>query len=354
MTSAESGLALPPVNDLNIEDPAQLLRYLRQNGRIDASERPRFTTLEGGVSNRTVWLRFDNRPDWVIKQALAKLRVQVDWFSAPERIEREAAGLNWLGRIIAGNVPELVFFDRRHNILAMSAVPLPHTNWKTQLLRGETSLPLAREFGGLLAKIHNAVLAHPAIASDFAERRFFEELRLEPYYGYTATEVPGARSFLEKLINDTRKREFALVHGDYSPKNVLISRDNLVILDFEVIHFGDPAFDIGFSLTHFLSKAHFLRAHRYSFIEMAAAYWRAYALDLEAEIFKCIQPAAVAHTLACLLARVAGRSPLEYFDDAHRRRQRAIVLTLMKREIDAIPELIDAFQACLDQHNERD
>ncbi len=347
-------MAFAVVDDLNIEDPAQLLRYLRQNDRIDASDSPRFTALKGGVSNRAVWVQFDHKPDWVMKQALAKLRVQVDWFSAPERVQREAAGLSCLGKLIAGHVPELVFVDEGQHILAMSAIPRPHENWKTLLLGGETSIKLARDFGGLLAKIHNAALVHPQIRSAFAEVRFFEELRLEPYYGYTATQVPGARAFLENLIKDTRKRRFALVHGDYSPKNVLINQGKLVILDFEVIHFGDPAFDIGFSMTHFLSKAHFLRANRPRFIEMAAEYWRAYSADLDADLAKRMGSSAVAHTLACLLARVAGRSPLEYFDERHRRGQKRIVLELIQRDIATVPELIDAFRERLDRHDEPD
>ena len=337
---------------MNIEDPDQLLQYLRQNDRINLSERPHFTPLTGGVSNRTVWVQFDHGRDWVMKQALAKLRVQVDWFSAPERIQREAAGLSCLGSVIADHVPELLFVDERYHVLAMSAVPHPHHNWKTHLLKGETSVELARDFGQLLATIHNAALSDSKIASEFAERGFFEELRLEPYYGYTATQVPQARSYLEGLINRTRNRRFALVHGDYSPKNVLICGGKLVILDFEVIHFGDPAFDIGFSMTHFLSKAHFLQAKRQSFIEMAAEYGRAYMTSLEADLAERMQPSAVQHTLACLLARVAGRSPLEYLNDDQRGRQKAIVLDLMRREIGAIPDLIDAFAACLDQHNE--
>ncbi len=337
---------------LNIEDPAQLLPYLRQKDRIAASDRPRFTTLAGGVSNRTVWVRFERKPDWVMKQALPKLRVQVDWYSAPERIQREAAGLRLLGKTITGHVPELVFLDEEQHILAMSAVPRLHHNWKTLLLSGETSVELARNFGHLLAKIHNAALAYPQIKSDFAEVRFFEELRLEPYYGYTATQVPRARAFLENLIKDTRSRKLALAHGDYSPKNALVCAGKLIILDFEVIHYGDPAFDIGFSLTHFLSKAHFLWANRRSFIEMAREYWRAYLTDLDADLAKQMRTSAVAHCLACLLARVGGRSPLEYLDERQRSRQKEIVLELLQQNIMTIPELIEGFRARLDYHDE--
>lgn len=354
MTIAKFELAIALADDMNIEDSAQLLRYLRQNGKIGPSESPRFTTLKGGVSNRTVWVRFDNKPDWVMKQALSKLRVQVDWYSAPQRIQREAAGLHCLSKLITGHVPELVFVDEKHHVLAMSAIAHPHENWKTLLLGGETSVRLARDFGRLLARIHNAAQNDTHIRSAFAEVRFFEELRLEPYYAYTATQAPWARAFLVDLIQATRKRRCALAHGDYSPKNALINQGKIVILDFEVIHFGDPAFDIGFSMTHFLSKAHFLRAHRRRFLEMASEYWRAYSADLDARLAEGMGSSAVAHSLACLLARVAGRSPLEYLDADHRSRQKSIVRELIQRDIGAIPELIDAFRECLEWHDEPD
>jgi len=338
--------------ELNIEEPDQLLHYLRDRGLIGDEGEPAFQVLKGGVSNRTVWVGRGGSGDWVIKQALQKLRVQVDWFSDPERIQREAAGLRWLGRIIPGHVPEVVFNDSQRNILAMTAVPQPHYNWKTALLSGHTDVRFAQSFGKLLAKIHNAALRYPKLAEEFAERRFFEELRLEPYYRYTATQAPDAAPFLTQLIEETRARRFALVHGDYSPKNVLIHRDRLVILDYEVIHFGDPAFDIGFSLTHFLSKAHHLPARRDAFLDMARRYWQSYLRELAPHLRDMVRHFAVQHTLACLLARVAGRSPLEYLDGIERESQKRIVLELMKQDISEIPDLIDAVSAELSRARE--
>lgn len=225
----------------------------------------------------------------------------------------------------------------------MTAVSQPHENWKDLLLRGGGSLEHARSFGRLLARIHNAGSAHPRLELEFSERRFFEELRLEPYYGYTTTQVPAARPFLEQLIHDTRARRHALVHGDYSPKNVLIHADGLTILDFEVIHFGDPAFDIGFSLTHFLSKAHYMPARRAALLGMARAYWGAYVADLVEPLRDIVGRFAARHTLACCLARVAGRSPLEYLDGGQRGRQQRIALALLRQDIHGIPHLIRAF-----------
>ena len=329
---------------VNIEDQSALLQYLCASGRIKPDERPAFETLTGGVSNRAVRVkRGPGREDWVLKQALDKLRVEVDWFSSPERIHREAAGLSWLGRIIPERVPTLIYVDPAHHILAMSAVPQPHENWKRLLLNGRTSIDHAQSFGRLLARIHSASAQFPELEETFRERRFFEELRLEPYYAYTAGQVPGARAFLLRLVDDARLRRHALVHGDYSPKNVLIHNLELVLLDFEVMHFGDPAFDIGFSLTHFLSKAHYLPPRRAAFLDMARAYWQAYLEDLPAPLQKIVKPFAVKHTLACCLARVAGRSPLEYLAASQRARQRQIVLELLESDINGIPHLIDRF-----------
>ena len=129
---------------------------------------------------------------------------------------------------------------------------------------------------------------------------------------------------------ETRAHCVTLVHGDYSPKNVLVRDGRLVLLDHEVIHFGDPTFDLGFSLAHFLSKARHLPAHRADFRAAAARYWTVYRDTLEAAPWADgLEARAVRQTLGCMLARVAGRSPLEYLDADERRRQRKAVLGLL-------------------------
>jgi aminoglycoside phosphotransferase (APT) family kinase protein len=337
---------------INIEDPAALLRYLRGQALIDNGESPALRALAGGVSNRTVLVQRQNGDGWVLKQALSKLRVKVDWFSAPERIHREAAGLRWLGRIIPGHVPQFVFADEQQHILGMSAIPQPHQNWKTALLAGKPNIKQAQDFGRLLAKIHSAVGCLPELKDEFADWRFFEELRLEPYYSYTASQIPDASDFLEQLIADTRTRRLALVHGDYSPKNVLTAAGKLTLLDFEVIHFGDPAFDIGFSFAHFLAKAYFLPQSRTAFMQMARAYWRAYCESLTPEMRDAVADQAPRHTLACFLARMAGRSPLEYLDQAQRSRLQSIAVDLLAQDIKEMQTLIELYEERLGRRRE--
>lgn len=334
------------MKELDIEQPDQLLAYLRATGQLEAGEVPTFQGLSGGVSNRTVLIKKPSGEAWVMKQALAKLRVQVDWFSSPERIHREAMGLRWLNQLAPlDTIPALVFEDHEHHLLAMQAVPQPHDNWKTLLLAGNLQRAHVEQFGRLLGTIHRrAWERRTEVEPAFTDRSFFESLRVEPYYSYTASQVPEAASFIEALIAETRARLLTLVHGDYSPKNILVYEGRLILLDHEVIHWGDPAFDLGFSLTHFLSKAHHLPSQRAAFGGAARLYWQVYRETVGQQGWsEGLEGYAVRHTLGCLLARVAGRSTLEYLEPAMRRRQQEVVTVLMAAPPATIDALVDQF-----------
>src|SRR5688500_6074371 len=97
---------------LDIEQPGELTAWLRAHHRIAPDETPRIAVLAGGVSNRTVLVERPSGEAWVVKQALAKLRVQVEWFSSPERIHREALGLRWLAELAPpGAITPFIFED---------------------------------------------------------------------------------------------------------------------------------------------------------------------------------------------------------------------------------------------------
>jgi thiamine kinase-like enzyme len=239
-----------------------------------------------------------------------------------------------------------LFNDPEQHLLAMEAVPQPHENWKPMLLAGRINLGHFRQFATLLATIHReAYHRHADLEEIFADRSFFESLRLEPYYGYSAKQTPSASHFLESLIQETLASRTTLVHGDFSPKNILIHGGRLVLLDHEVIHLGDPAFDLGFSMTHFLSKAHHMPEHRRTILAAASEYWRIYLEELGALAWaEDLEPRAVRHTLGCLLARVVGRSPLEYLGEHERLRQREAVLSILPRPPLRMADLIATFE----------
>jgi 5-methylthioribose kinase len=331
--------------NLDIENPNELLAYLEQTERITKNEQPKITVLQGGVSNKTVLLERETE-SWVIKQALAKLRVKADWYSDPSRIQREALGLRYLSNLIPAHVPQFIFEDVEQHLLAMSAVPQPHIKWKTVLLAGGVLQHQVKQFGELVGFIHrSAYERRDELAEVFADTSFFESLRLEPYYQYTALQVPSAAPFLESLVEETRQHQRTLVHGDYSPKNILIAQNKMMLLDYEVIHWGDPAFDIGFGMTHLFSKAHRLSDQRSTLLNAAWVFWKSYARVVkDLEWRRGLEERAIRHTLACMLARVRGRSPLEYFDDVQRQRQEKIVVELMTQPPTTFNDLTSAFE----------
>ena len=205
---------------LDISDPDQLSVYLREKGCLDESDSARFELLKGGISCTTIRVCCTQRDDFVVKQALPKLRVASQWISSPERAHREASGIRHLEELLPpGSVPSLLLDDPEHCLLAMQAITLPHDNWKTLLLDGNLVEDHARQFGTMLASIHSrAHQGREAIEPVFRDTAFFETLRMEAYYEYTARQVPVAAPFIENLLGATREQRITLVHGDYSPK----------------------------------------------------------------------------------------------------------------------------------------
>jgi tRNA A-37 threonylcarbamoyl transferase component Bud32 len=332
---------------MNIEDIPTLVEYLRARGTIAPAETPSVRKLEGGVSNRVMLVKPGSAPAFVVKQALQKLRVAVDWFCTPTRIEKEGLALQYLSELTSsGSIPRVLFTDSEQHLLAMEAVPEPHETWKQILLRGQVEQSHIEQFALLLGSIHSkSSQRRVQLERAFEDRSIYETLRLEPYYRYTAANLPESAAFIGALIADTLASRLALVHGDYSPKNILVHDDKLILLDCEVVHFGDPAFDLGFSMAHFLGKANHLKAQRTVFAEAAMMYWQTYSACIAGTSWAtALEPRAVRHSLACSLARVAGRSPLEYLTPSERAAHKTSILRLLANAPTTMNHLVTRFQ----------
>ena len=327
---------------MNLEEPASLASYLAQRGYAMEESH----TLPGGVSNYTVLVRLTDGSSIVVKQARDQLKSAAEWKCDPARIRQEALAMEWISRWTpAGSIPRLLFLDTANHTLAMNAVPQPHDEWKKLLLSGQIHLGHFSKFGELLAAIHRgSYLERAEVEPIFRDQSFFFALRLEAYYLYAADHEPRAAVFLRELVRETQSRRFALVHGDYSPKNVLVCGDRLVLLDHEAANFGEPTFDVGFGLTHFLSKALHLAEHRERLRAGAHEFWRVYRRDLPTiPELADVSGRAVRHTLGCLMARVAGKSLLEYMSPKERDTQHDIVLRCMENIPASVEDLIDEF-----------
>ena len=331
------------------QPPAALLAaataHLRRLGLATAEERPRWRLLAGGVSN---WvLHTDSGGGVVVKAALARLRVPEEWLADPTRavLEGRAMQVLW-SRLPAGDVPEVLFVDEVAHLLGMRAAPPDTQPWKEALLRGDVDLHAARQVGALLGRMHAATGDDPALAAAFGDLALFRQLRLHPYHEHAAraAEARGDRQLAAALragaVAMERDRR-TLVHGDFSPKNLLVGDAGVLALDFEVVHWGNPDFDTAFLLTHLALKA----LHR---PDAAAAYARAAGLFFEgyadahpSRAPRAILSGALAQAGCLLVARADGKSPAEYLDAAGRARARRLGAAVLLGGVAEIEELFE-------------
>ena len=276
---------------------------------------PRLVTeLGGGVSN-TVLLVEAAKDRFVLKQSLAKLRVEQDWFSDRRRVFRESAAMRALApHLPPGAVPGVLFEDPDNCLFAMSAAPEGTQTWKARLMAGEIRCEIARRVGEMLAAMIRMSWLNREYEAEFGDQTVFDQLRLDPYYRSTARRHPDLAPKFAALMRESAARRVSLVHGDWSPKNFLVAGDCVVAIDFEVIHFGDPAFDAGFLLNHLALKSFFLPQSRPGLAAAATQFWQAVMAGMPGDA-KWIEGATVAHLGALMLARIDGKSPAEYLRD---------------------------------------
>jgi aminoglycoside phosphotransferase (APT) family kinase protein len=324
--------------------PDNAAKYLGSRGIVPADAR--VTELGGGVSNIVLLVESGDRR-FVLKQALGKLRVQDDWFSDRERIFRESAAMRWLApHLPTGAVPEILFEDRENCLFAMRAAPAGVPMWKSMLMGGDLDLRTAGQIARILATIVSKSWRDAESERVFGDQTVFDQLRLDPYYRTTARRHPDLAPQFDRLIRESRDRRVSLVHGDFSPKNFLVSAGQVMTIDFEVIHFGDPAFDSAFLLNHLLLKSFYRPQWKSGFARLAGHFWETYRAGLPAEC-DWIEPATLAHLGCLLLARIDGKSPAEYITGPElRERIRGFARDLIRKPPARIAEVFEHAQRC--------
>jgi aminoglycoside phosphotransferase (APT) family kinase protein len=248
----------------------------------------------------------------VVKEALPELKVAAHWPSDPARSLIEADALRVIADLIGANaVPRVLWVDAEKHRFGMALIDARLRNWKVDLLAGRVDLATAARAGEMLGELHARSSTRADIAERFASRQFFEELRIRPYFERIAERNPGIAPAVREAIDAMRSASVrALVHGDFSPKNVLADGRDVVLLDCEVAHWGDPRFDIAFCLSHLLLKAMRRGADAGRLADAADAFlaaWRVAGLSVD--------DATLVRLTGCLmLARLEGDSPVDYLD----------------------------------------
>jgi len=306
-------------------DERSVVPYLVGRGLLEAADAngATATALGGGVSN--VVLAVHHREQrLIVKQSLGRLRVKDEWLAPRRRILAEAAALDTARGLTPTNVPALVDRDDHRHVIVLEQAPAGWRDWKSLLLEGDTRDAVGGWLGQVLGRWHRQSMDGPALAPELLDGSSFEPLRVDPYYRTVARRVPETSRPLLALIEQMAHRRLCLVHGDFSPKNILVGpldqgSRRVWVIDFEVAHLGDPTFDLAFLLSHLTMKA--LHRPEWSgwYDECLRAFADAYSAEVQRDghdqsgtVLTPDWSYVLRHVGALLLARVKGKSPAEY------------------------------------------
>jgi aminoglycoside phosphotransferase (APT) family kinase protein len=299
---------------------ASLLEAMRRMRLVGAGEVPPMEILSGGVSSRIVVVD-TAQGRLCVKRALPQLAVAAQWFAPVERSDAEVAWLRRAAQIDRRCVPNLLGHDARSHTFAMSFLPpQDYPVWKTLLRDGVVRREFAAAVGACLSTLHAAWAGRDDIAREFADDAAFHALRIEPYLLATARIRLACRRQLEAFAQEQMHTRLTLIHGDVSPKNILAGPEGPVFLDAESATYGDPAFDLAFCLNHLLLKCCWQPAHTAGYVACFEALVAAYWVNVSWEAPEGLERRAAALLPALMLARIDGKSPVEYLVDESSRR----------------------------------
>ncbi|RKF13704.1 aminoglycoside phosphotransferase family protein [Alginatibacterium sediminis] len=315
-----------------------MLDLLKEKGFQLAND-VQLTPLTGGVSC-DIHLVESGADTFVVKRALAKLKVKQDWYANTNRNCYEQRYLQYVGEHLPEIVPKVIAAYEHDNFFVMEFLSGDFRDWKKWLLERQVDNKIAALIGKSLAQIHALSWDDPKARALFDSDVNFHELRLSPYFEAMFERHPQLKLVLKDLCDSIAKNKQCLVHGDFSPKNILVDGQQIKIVDCEVAWYGDPAFDIAFMLHHLLLKSYAFKDA--SFIEAARVFYQSYVDQLGQKKLATISPSHLCLiTQMLMLARIDGKSPVEYLDPQSTNLLRQNILQMLSEKVSDITIIFD-------------
>lgn len=317
----------------------EIPRFLDARSLLTAGESvTNVSLLEGGVSGTVYRVATSEGREFVVKRALEQLNVADDWHADPARAIHEARAIQALHALTPQNVPALFDADVETNTITMEAAPADWLTWKQQLLAPAASagsfdqVAVAQSLATALAVWQRTAMHHPAITAPFGDKSLFEALRVDPFHRAIRRAHPNLAAAIDACIDELEEAELTLVHGDFSPKNVLVppaSGREPWVIDFEVVHVGHPVFDVAFLSSHLIMKSIHLPARRRETDLARAAFLARYEADADGVLRSAATASLGRHTACLLLARVDGKSPASYLTPDERDTVRKLAVDVL-------------------------
>lgn len=316
---------------------------LAGRGEIHAIE-----PLTGGVASDIAKVVLGN-DFYCIKFARAKLKVAEDWRAPIHRSRAEYAWLKVADSVDPGVAPRLFGCSDSLHGFAMEYIEGDDVFlWKAALLAGQQPDGEAGRVADLLGRIHARSAGPEFDRSPFDNRDDFEALRLGPYLRFTATRHPEIGERLTEVADLLYRSDAVLVHGDVSPKNIIFRGGNPVLLDAECATMGDASFDVAFCMNHLILKATQLPHMRTAYLGAALEFWESYRNHVMWEDIGFLDQKVSRLLPMLMLARVDGKSPVEYLAPAVADTVRRIALALIEGPSRSVPDTMDRISSMLE------
>jgi aminoglycoside phosphotransferase (APT) family kinase protein len=336
---------------------------LLESAGIDVSYVRRFEKLAGGVASE-VWLietmpvrgnshstsyRTDGNR-YCLKRALSKLNVKQDWRVGVERSQSEVLWFQTVAKLFSNEnefvVPKVLAHDEDCHAFVMTFYDADkYPLWKRQLIDNEVKSETASKIARIMGKIHQSTARLPELAERFNKHEVFDQIRVEPYFIATSKMHPVFADRIRELARNLSQARIALVHGDISPKNILVGHETPIILDAECAIYADPAFDLAFLLNHILLKAFIVDVtFHYKLQESFQNIIKNYLPYVDWEEVSTFENRVLDFLGVFLLARIDGKSPVEYI---HNETDKSFVRTfggsLLMKEINSLTNVSKSF-----------
>ena len=310
----------------------EILESLQNAGLLKSLETASFEALSGGVSS-DIWRVETQGQVYCVKRALSKLKVEADWFAPVERNLFEVAWYQVANKVAPGCAPQVIAHDEIAMLCVMEYLdPDTHKLWKNELRWGQADIATASQVGKLLGRIHAGTAGREKINKSLPDIDIFHAIRLEPYLEAVAASHPDLKDQLYSLSHRTAGNRLTMIHGDVSPKNILLGPSGPVFIDAECACIGDPAFDLAFCLNHLLLKCLWKPDSQADFMACFRAMCTSYSSQVTWEYPAQVEARAASLLPGLFLARIDGKSPVEYVTDERdkdkvRRCARALLLS---------------------------
>jgi 5-methylthioribose kinase len=208
----------------------------------------------------------------VVKQARPALERFPQYQAPTERIVCEARYLEHVRTFdVDGVCPRVLHFDEPNRVLVLedlgAAERLDHA-----LARGGDASRALTVLAAFLGHVHRETGGDAGLAQRFSnepmQRLHGDHIFALPYQANDFALPPRTAARAATLRGDgalcaRAERAYqryltpigALIHGDVQAGNILLPEGGVKLLDAEIAHVGDPAFDIGMLLAHALLPA---------------------------------------------------------------------------------------------------